>query len=427
VTPAVPVASVTLTPGAANLLPQGTIRLTATLRDASGNVLDGRQILWSTDNSAVATVNAIGTVTAISAGSAVVIAASESAADTVTIVVRTVRFGSVSAGATHTCALTTEGAAYCWGVNPFGRGDGAWTFSPVPVAVTGGLTFSALSAADTHTCALTSGGAAYCWGWNGNDYNGFGQLGDGSTTSSAVPVAVVGGLMFSAVSSGASHTCGLTAAGAAYCWGGNRFGQLGNGSTTSSAVPVAVTGGLTFLVMSAGESHTCGLASNGAAYCWGTGSALGVGDTLIGSSLVPVPVAGGLTFSALSAGVRTTCGVATDGTWYCWGAGWDRDEYGERIPALPVSLPGGPYATVSAGAHGACAVATTGAAACLDRGVFDAVPGGLTFSAVSVGRDHVCGVSSGAIAHCWRENRYGQLGNGTLISSAAPVRVAGQP
>src|SRR6266550_1291368 len=114
-----------------------------------------------------------------------------------------------------------------------------------------------LAAGLEHTCALTSGGAAYCWG-----RNDAGQLGDGSTTtSSSIPVAVSGGLTFSAIAIGeaASHTCGLTDVGAAYCWGRNLEGELGNGSRTSTSTPVAVSGGLTFRAMAAGGLHSCAL------------------------------------------------------------------------------------------------------------------------------------------------------------------------
>jgi alpha-tubulin suppressor-like RCC1 family protein len=109
-----------------------------------------------------------------------------------------------------------------------------------PRLVAGGLNFTALSAGAQYTCAVTAAHAAYCWG-----YNGYGQLGDGTTTGRRTPTPVTGGVSFAAVSAGFYHTCGLTPLGAAYCWGDNRFGNLGDGPTPDSSVssaPVKVAG-----------------------------------------------------------------------------------------------------------------------------------------------------------------------------------------
>src|SRR5262249_40188914 len=109
----------------------------------------------------------------------------------------------------------------------------------------GGLTFSMVSAGkvaidsvggglgSAHSCGLTTAGAAYCWGGNG-----YGQIGDGSFSDRPSPTAATGGLVFISVSAGYYHSCGLTAAGAAWCWGNNFFGQLGDSSTTNRPNPV---------------------------------------------------------------------------------------------------------------------------------------------------------------------------------------------
>ena len=130
-----------------------------------------------------------------------------------------------------------------------------------------------------------------------------------------------GQLQFQSVSagrSGADHSCGVTTAGAAYCWGDNTWAQLGNGTSVDSNVPVAVSGGLTFQSVSVGIFHSCGVTTAGAAYCWGIGGLLGDGTNT--TSNVPVAVSGGLNFQSLSVGFTHSCGVTTTAAGYCWGS-----------------------------------------------------------------------------------------------------------
>src|SRR2546425_524199 len=206
-----------------------------------------------------------------------------------------VSFSAVTAGYSHTCGLATvAGAApYCWGGNGSGQlGDGTTMSqsSPVLVQTPAGVSFTALTAGTAQTCGVTAAGVAYCWGANGS-----GQLGDGTTTSRSTPVLVQSppGVTSTAVGAGASHAGGVTAAGAAYCWGGNGSGQLGDGTnTTNRLTPVLVQApaGESFKAVTAGAVHTCGVTAAGTAYCWGRNVEGQLGDGTTTDRLTPVRV-----------------------------------------------------------------------------------------------------------------------------------------
>ncbi|HEX5435707.1 MAG TPA: Ig-like domain-containing protein [Gemmatimonadaceae bacterium] len=176
---------------------------------------------------------------------------------------------AISAGSEHTCALASGGAAWCWGENSAGElGHGAdTTDSDQPVAVAGGFRFSAISAGSTHSCAVSVDGAAYCWGDNAKGELGIGTAADTVTT----PAKVSSTLRFTAITAGDGYTCALTTARAAVCWGRNDYGQLGIGSAGAPvSLPRAVAGSHHFTIISAGRRHACGIDTGGVAYCWGS-------------------------------------------------------------------------------------------------------------------------------------------------------------
>ncbi len=196
--------------------------------------------------------------------------------------------------------------------------------STTPIAVSGGLTFATVSLGGVFACGATPVGTVYCWG-----DNKFGELGNGTTTPSATPGLVVGGVRLAHLSAGWDNVCGVTASGSAYCWGDNNGngggGQLGNGTTTNSATPVPVAGGLTFSAVDLGQGdYACGITTSGAAYCWGNDDRGGLGDgAALGSGtprLTPVAVVGGLTFSVVAVGGLHSVGVGSDHIAYTWGS-----------------------------------------------------------------------------------------------------------
>ena len=234
-----------------------------------------------------------------------------------------VTFTSMSADLTHTCGLTPAGEAECWGGNDFGQlGDGTTTgrLTPTAVAMPVGVTFTSLVVGRYHSCGLSPAGVAYCWG-----SNDFGELGDGTTTYrfTATAVAMPAATTFASIAVGDIHTCGLTPGGAAYCWGGNTLGRLGDGTTTPRLTPVAVVmpAGVTFASMSAGYANSCGLTPAGAAYCWGRNVFGELGDGTTTGRLAPVAVVmpAGVTFTSLAVGFVHTCGLSPAGAAYCWG------------------------------------------------------------------------------------------------------------
>jgi len=156
-------------------------------------------------------------------------------------------FSVVSAGGAilqFTCGVGTSGRVYCWGTNfggQLGNGSvGGQSLTPVLIASQDTL-FTTVSAGASHACAVVATGTIYCWGSNSN-----GQLGDGTTMDNPTPVEVAApsGVSFSSVSAGGLHTCAIANAptlNTAYCWGANSSGQLGNGTTVDQLTPVAVS------------------------------------------------------------------------------------------------------------------------------------------------------------------------------------------
>ena len=195
----------------------------------------------------------------------------------------------INPGGLHTCAVTTDSRAYCWGRNGEGELGGGTTHSSIgtPVLVSGGLAFKNISAGHFHTCAVTTADRAYCWGSNSS-----GTLGDGGQATRSQPRPVAGTRRYHNTSASQFYSCALTLAGKGECWGSNPRGELGSGTTTSTTTPGLVAGNLTLAQLSAGYSHACGVtAARPRPGAQGDNFYGELGDGTKVQRLAPVPVA----------------------------------------------------------------------------------------------------------------------------------------
>ena len=256
-------------------------------------------------------------------------------------------FTSVSTGGfNHTCSIDSHGKPYCWGEGTYGAlGRGSTASSSVPVAVDmsgvlSGKTIKQIAVGDWHTCAVASDGKAYCWGYGVTHA----ELGNGTMSQANSPVAVatngvLSGKTVKRIAAGFDHNCAIASDDEVYCWGEGEHGALGNGSTARAATPVAVSttgalAGKTIKRIATGSDHACAVTTDDQVYCWGRNSNGELGNGSTADSNVPVAVSmpgtlAGKTIKRLSGGSYRTCAIAYDNQVYCWGNN-DHGQFGNN-------------------------------------------------------------------------------------------------
>jgi alpha-tubulin suppressor-like RCC1 family protein len=350
----------------------------------------------------------------------------------------------LTVGSQHSCVTAVTGGIKCWGHNDGGQlGDGTAKESGVPVPVKGLSSGMLALAASGDTCAVTVAGELLCWG-----HNESGQLGNGTMQGNLTPVGVSGlGSGAKAVAAGGLHTCAVSSAGGVLCWGENSSGELGDGTTFASLVPVAVKGlssGVSAVAV--GFGHSCALTTGGTVKCWGLDKygELGDGNASEVPVKTPVDVKDLLNVVSLASSSLHTCALTKFGQVSCWGHNLDGElgngtTFDSPVAQDVMGLPPGVTA-IGVGTSHTCAVTMSGGVMCWGNNSFGQLGDSSTMThhepvdvvglssgvvAVALGFDHTCAVLTTGAVKCWGGNFYSQLGNGTTTQSLVPVDVVG--
>jgi alpha-tubulin suppressor-like RCC1 family protein len=295
----------------------------------------------------------------------------------------------LSVGLYHGCAWTSSGRRYCWGSNTFGqRGGTAPAQIPIrePQIVPGLEQTIQLVAGEHHFCTLDELGVMRCWG-----SNGYGQLGEGSTLASPVPVPASNLNGVAQVSAGNNFSCAVMNDGSAKCWGYNRNGQLGIGNIDNQLLPVTLNVPQ-LQTIRAGNSFACGLDTNGGMHCWGYGNDGVLGQGNRSSSRTPQAVPGLPAVQDFAVGYRHVCASTGSGSLYCWGRNGEGQTAQVRNNNPRVTTP--TQVMIS------------------------------DVASLSLGLRHSCALTVNEGAWCWGYNNAAQLGNNSTATTHIPVRMS---
>lgn len=257
-------------------------------------------------------------------------------------------------------------------------------FCCIAITATAQATWLKIASGGYQTLALKSDGTVWTWG-----YNNYGQLGNGTTTNSNVPIQVPGLSQIVDVGAGLSFSLAVDASGNVYAWGRNNFGQLGNGTYNNSSVPVQVSGLTGVIAVGAGQGHCLALKSNGTVYSWGYNISGQLGNGTYNDNITPTQISSLSNITKIDVGYNHSAALTSNGTLYVWGY----NGYGQLGNGTYNDNPTPTVLTLASG---------------------------VTTTAISIRGFHAMALGSNGSLYTWGRNDYGQLGNGSTTQSNTP-------
>lgn len=356
---------------------------------------------------------------------------------------------AIHGGGLHSLALASSGQLFAWGNNTSGQlgigTSGVPRSVPVPVALPPGTTIATFEAGGSHSMALTAAGQLLVWG-----RNHAGQLGDGTTTNRTVPapVSLPGATAAAEIAAGTGHSLALTTTGQLLAWGDNESGQLGigepHGIDQPVPVPVSLPPGTPVIRISGAQNHSLGITANGRLLVWGSdgSGAMHPAPQFVPTSTGTVTAAaGGATFSVvLVSPTRDPAAAWGRNTSSQLGDGSSVDSpVAVRVALASTTVVG----EIAAGYRHSLAAPTTGGLftwgdntdgqlgdgtlTTRDTPVQALLPAGTVVASAGGGLAHSIISTSDGDVYAWGRNSSGQVGDGTVVPRATPVRVAVPP